>query len=126
MFVALLSGMFVGMYTINSLTPYPIPTKFGILTNQNTEKNVGYKRILIFASIDVFPLILVSPITTNMHHLLLGIGGVFFGGSSFYVRCYGSGPTRGNGFFSWVRCQATARKQQSGGVFRGVRSEDLL
>jgi hypothetical protein len=57
MFVALLSGTFLGMYTINSLTPQPIPTKFVVLTNQNTTKRVGYKRILISASIGVFPLI---------------------------------------------------------------------
>jgi hypothetical protein len=42
-------------------------------------KNVGYKRILIFASIGVFPLKTVSPINTHMHHLLLGRGCVFLG-----------------------------------------------
>jgi hypothetical protein len=56
---------------------------------------VGYKRILIFASIDVLPLIIVSPIDTHMHHLLLGKGGVFFGVSFFGVRYYDSGPTKG-------------------------------
>jgi hypothetical protein len=39
----------------------------------------------------VFPLIIVSPINTHMHHLLLGRGGVFFGVSSFWVLYYGSG-----------------------------------
>jgi hypothetical protein len=38
---------------------------------------------MIFASIGVFPLIIVSPIDTDMHHLLLGRGGVFFGGQFF-------------------------------------------
>jgi hypothetical protein len=33
---------------------------------------------------------------------------------------------RGSAFFSWVRCQAAARKEQSGGVFLGVRSEDPI
>jgi hypothetical protein len=42
-------------------------------------KKVGYKIILILASIDVFPLIKVSPINPHMHRLLLGGGGVFFG-----------------------------------------------
>jgi hypothetical protein len=42
-------------------------------------KKVGYKRILISASIGVFPLIKVSPINPHMHGLLLGRGGVFFG-----------------------------------------------
>jgi hypothetical protein len=56
---------------------------------------MGYKRILIFASIGVFPLIIVSPINTHMHHLLLGRGGVLFGVSSNWVRYYGSGPTKG-------------------------------
>jgi drug/metabolite transporter superfamily protein YnfA len=46
-------------------------------------KKVSYKRILIFASIGVFPLIIVSPIITHMHHVLLGRGGVFFGGQFF-------------------------------------------
>jgi hypothetical protein len=50
---------------------------------------------MIFASIGVFPLIIISPIDTHMHHLLLGRGGVFFGVSSFWVRYYGSGPTMG-------------------------------
>jgi hypothetical protein len=58
-------------------------------------KKVGYKIILIFASIGAFPLIIISPINTHMHHLLLGRGGVFFGVSSFGVRYYGSGPTKG-------------------------------
>jgi hypothetical protein len=53
-------------------------------------KIVSYKIIMIFASIGVFPLIIVSPINTHMHHLLLGRGGVIFG-----VRYYGSGPTKG-------------------------------
>jgi hypothetical protein len=34
--------------------------------------------MLILTSIDVFPLIIVSPINAHMHHLLLGRGGVFF------------------------------------------------
>jgi hypothetical protein len=58
-------------------------------------KKVGYKRILIFASIGVFPLKIVYPVNTHMHHLLLGRGGVFFGVSSFWVRYYGSGRTKG-------------------------------
>jgi hypothetical protein len=78
MFVALLSGMFLGMYTINSLTPKPIPTKFRVLTNQNTTKTLGYKRILISASIGV-SLNKIYPINPHMHGLLLGGGGVFFG-----------------------------------------------
>jgi hypothetical protein len=45
-------------------------------------KKVVYKRILIFASIGVFPLIIISSINTHMHHRLLGRGGVFFGVSS--------------------------------------------
>jgi hypothetical protein len=40
---------------------------------------MGYERILIFASIGVFPLIKVSSINPHMHRLLLGGGGVFFG-----------------------------------------------
>jgi membrane-associated phospholipid phosphatase len=88
-------------------------------------KKVSYKRILIFASIGVFPLIIVSPITTHMHHLLLGRGGVLLGVLFVYV-AMGVAQQRGNAFFCWVRCQATARKQQSGGVFLGVRSEDRL
>jgi hypothetical protein len=47
----------------------------------------------------VFPLIIVFPIDTHMHHVLLGRGGVFFGVGSFCVRCYGSGPTKGWCFF---------------------------
>jgi hypothetical protein len=39
---------------------------------------VGYKRILISASIGVFPLIKVSSINPHMHGLLLGGGGVVF------------------------------------------------
>jgi hypothetical protein len=50
---------------------------------------------MIFAAIGVFPLIIFSPIDTHMRHLLLGRGGVFFGVSSFGVRYYGSGPTKG-------------------------------
>jgi hypothetical protein len=53
---------------------------------------------MIFASIDVFPLIIGSPVNTHMDHLLLGRGGVFFGVSSFGVSYYGSGPTKGE----WV------------------------
>jgi hypothetical protein len=64
--------MFVGIFL-------GIPSKFGVLTNQNTTKKVGYKRIMIFASIDVFPLIIVSPIDTDMYHLLLGRGSVSLG-----------------------------------------------
>jgi hypothetical protein len=60
MFVALLYVMFLGMYTINCLTRQPIPTKSGLLTNQNTTKKVGYKIILIFASIGVSLNIIVS------------------------------------------------------------------
>jgi hypothetical protein len=57
---------------------------------------VGYRRILIFAAIGVLHLMIVSPIiNTHMHHLLPGRGGVFFGVSSFWVRYYGSGPTKG-------------------------------
>jgi hypothetical protein len=56
---------------------------------------VGYKRILILASIGVFPLIKVSSINPHMHRLLLG-GAVFSLESSFFwVRYYGSGPTKG-------------------------------
>jgi hypothetical protein len=46
---------------------------------------VGYKRILISASIGVFPLIEVSPINPHLHRLLLGGGGVFFG-VRFFLR----------------------------------------
>jgi hypothetical protein len=95
MFVAVLVGMFICVYTINYLTPYPIPTKFGVLTNQNTTKKMGSIIILIFASMGVFPLIIISPIDTHMHHLLLGRGGVFFGVRSFWVRYYGDSPTKG-------------------------------
>jgi hypothetical protein len=105
MFVALLSGMFLDMYTINTLTPQPIPIKFGVLTNQNTTKNVGYKRMLILASIGVFPLIKVSPINPRMHCLLLGGGPVLF-----VCVTMAAAQQRGNPFFSWVRCQAAARK----------------
>jgi hypothetical protein len=73
-------------------------------------KKVGYKGILKFVSIGVFPLIIVPPIIIHMHHVLLGRGGVFFGVSSFCVRCYGNEPTRGNAFFSWVRYQTAVRK----------------
>jgi hypothetical protein len=66
--------MYAHNYFFNPLTN---TTKFGILTNQNTTKKVGYKTIMIFASIGVFPLIIVPPINTHMHHLLLGRGGVF-------------------------------------------------
>jgi hypothetical protein len=57
-------------------------------------KKVGNKKIFIFASIGVFPLLIHFPINTHMHHLLLGRGGVFFGVSSFGVRYYGSSPTK--------------------------------
>jgi hypothetical protein len=110
MFVAMFVSIFVCMYTINSLTPYPIPTKFGVLTNQKPTKKVGYKRITIFMSIDVFPLIIVSPINTYMHHLLLGRDGVFFGASSFGYVTMAAAQQRGNGFFCWVRCQAATHK----------------
>jgi hypothetical protein len=79
---------------INSLTLYPIPTTFGALTNQNTTKKVSYKRILISASIGVFPFIIFSPISPHMHSLLLGGSGVFFGVRLFWVRYYGSGPKK--------------------------------
>jgi hypothetical protein len=46
-------------------------------------KKVGYKRIMSFASIGVFPLIIMSPIDTDMRHLFLGRGGVFFLGQFF-------------------------------------------
>jgi hypothetical protein len=108
------------MCTIGSLTPYPIQTKCWVLTNQNTAKKMGYKRILICASIGMFSLKLMSSITTHMDHLFLGRGGVFFGISSFVYVAMGAAQQRGNAFFSWVR------KQQSGGVILGVRSENLL
>jgi hypothetical protein len=56
-----------------------MPTKLGVLTNQNTTKKVGYKRIFILAFIGVFLLIKVFPINPHMDRLLLGGGGVFFG-----------------------------------------------
>jgi hypothetical protein len=31
----------VCMFKINSLTPYPIPTKFGVATNQNPATNIS-------------------------------------------------------------------------------------
>jgi hypothetical protein len=43
MFVRVLVYMFVYMYTINSLTPKTITTKFGVLTIQNTTKKVRHK-----------------------------------------------------------------------------------
>jgi hypothetical protein len=87
---------------------------------------VCYKRILILASIGVFPSILVSPITTHMHHLLLGRGGVFFGGQFFLCTLLWERPNKGV-MHSFVGSVARQRlKQQSGGVFLGVRSEDLL
>jgi hypothetical protein len=58
-------------------------------------KKVGYRRILILASIGVLPLIKISPVNPHMHRLLLGGGGVFFGVRFFWVRYYGSGPTKG-------------------------------
>jgi hypothetical protein len=75
----------VGMLTINSLTPWPISTKFGVLTNQKPAKNIGYKGILIFIFISVFPLIIISRIN-HMHHLL-GRGGAFFPVRSEQNRC---------------------------------------
>jgi hypothetical protein len=48
-------------------------------------KKVGYKIILILASIGVFPLIKVSPINPHMHRLLLGGGGGFFFWSQFLL-----------------------------------------
>jgi hypothetical protein len=48
-------------------------------------KKVGYRIILISASIGVFPLIKLSPINPHMHGLLLGGGGVFFGSGSFWA-----------------------------------------
>jgi hypothetical protein len=66
-----------------------------VLTNQNTAKKVGFKIILIFTSKGEFPLIIISPSNTHMHHPLLGINGVFFGVGSFWVRYYSSGPTEG-------------------------------
>jgi hypothetical protein len=33
------------MFKINSLTPQPITTKFGVVTIHNQTKNIGYKRI---------------------------------------------------------------------------------
>jgi hypothetical protein len=55
---------------------------------------MSYKIILISGPIGVFPLINVSPINPHMHRLLRGAGGVLFGVSSFWVRYYGSGPTK--------------------------------
>jgi hypothetical protein len=37
----------VCMFKINSLTPLPIPTKFGVATIQNPATNIGYIRIHI-------------------------------------------------------------------------------
>jgi hypothetical protein len=65
-------------------------------------KEVGYKQFFIFTSIGVFPLIKFSPINTHMYRLLLGRGGVSLESGSFWVRYYGSGPTKFNVFFSWV------------------------
>jgi hypothetical protein len=95
MFVTMFVSIFVCMYTINSLTPQPITTKFGVLTNQNTMKAVGYKRILILASIGVFPLIKVAPINPHMHRLLLGRGGVFFGARFFLAALLWQRPNKG-------------------------------
>jgi hypothetical protein len=53
---------------------------------------VGFKRILISASIDVFTLIKLSPINLHMHGLFLGGGGVFFGVRFFLGALPGSGP----------------------------------
>jgi hypothetical protein len=108
MFVSLLSGMFLGMYTINSLTPKPIPTKFGVLTNQNTMKKVGHKRLSILASIGVFPVIKVSPINPHMHRLLLGGGGVFFGVRFFLGKLLWQRPNRGL-VHSCLGCDARQR-----------------
>jgi hypothetical protein len=95
MLVAMFLCIFVCIYTVNSLTPCPIPT------NQNTTKKSGLQKNLIFASIGVFPLIKVSPINTHMHHLLLGRGGVSFGVSSFFVYvAMGAAQQRSNAFFS--------------------------
>jgi hypothetical protein len=58
-------------------------------------KNMGYKIILISASISVFPLIKVSPINTHMHCLLLAEVVFSLGSGSFLVPYYGSGPTKG-------------------------------
>jgi hypothetical protein len=101
-----------------------MPTKFGVLTNQNTTKKVGYKRILISASIGVFPLIIVYPINIHMHRLLLGkalkpgLTDRLVVGRNVTLTCclaevvfffgYVTMPAakqRGNGFFSWVRSE---------------------
>jgi hypothetical protein len=95
MFVAMFLCIFVCMYTVNSLTPKPIPTKFGVLTNQNRTKEVGYKSILILASIGVFPLIKVAPINPHMHRLLLGRGDVFFGVRFFWGTLLWQQPNKG-------------------------------
>jgi hypothetical protein len=53
MFFGVFVGIFVGILKIISLTPYPISTKFGVLTIQNPTKNIDYKRIFSFESIGV-------------------------------------------------------------------------
>jgi hypothetical protein len=85
-----------------------MPTKFEVLTNQNTTKKMGHKRIMIFASIGVLPLIIISTINTHIHHLLLGKWGVFFGVRLFLVwstlrsyHCCVRGISMGIGVDSW-------------------------
>jgi hypothetical protein len=65
---------------------------------------VGHKRILFSASIGVFLLIIImSPINTHMHRLLLG-GGVFFGGPVLFGCVTMTVAQQSVGaFFSWVR-----------------------
>jgi hypothetical protein len=56
---------------------------------------------MIFASIGVFPLVIISPIDTHIHHLLLGRGGVFFGVSFFFgYVTMAAAQQMGNAFFS--------------------------
>jgi hypothetical protein len=65
LYVCMYVCLCVCLFKINSLTPYPITTKFVLVTVQNQTKNIGHKIIFSFTFMNLFLLLIIVKYITR-------------------------------------------------------------